>query len=132
MVFLQCIHYTEANLSQLKEEGLKYPSSVTEYELCCYTFTAGIYTYNLAQHNIDMSKPHIKFNYYGDYYKCIYDCDPQEYSKDVGITQEYLIPTLNIPYQYLDVSGMSILNDMNMPNTHTFGSEVCNKLIIAE
>lgn len=105
--FLQCVHYTGASLEQLKGKGLQYPQVISDDDLCVYTFTAGIYVYNIAQHSIDNKKPHVLFNYYGDYYKCIYDCDPQEYSKDIGVTQEYLIPSLNIPYNYLDISGLT-------------------------
>jgi hypothetical protein len=99
--FLQCVHYTKATYSDLYPKGL-YGNINNSY-----TFAHGIYVYNKNQHVINPNESYVEFSYYGPYYKCVYDPDPwDELSKDIGTSQEYLIPTMHISYRYLDIAGL--------------------------
>lgn len=108
---LPCIHYTKATYYDILYNGL-HGSQMDNT-----TFSSGIYVFNSNQHVPDKSLNYILFLYIGEYYKCVYDPDPYgETSKDIGITQEYLLPVLNLPSEYLDLTNVSD-NSTNLFNT---------------
>lgn len=97
---IACIHYTKAAKTQLTEQGL------TQSNKSNTTFCNGIYVYNKDTHKPTQNQGYVEFEYQGIYYKCIYDPDYHEangvvYDKGGGSTQEYLIPTVVIPTEYL-------------------------------
>lgn len=103
--YLSCLHFTKATEKELKNKGLIWSSDA---ELV--TFTNGVYVYNSAQTPYSLSTlDNVEFVYNGPYYKCIYDCDPDgNCNKDIGVTQEYLIPVKNVPADYLHFNGKII------------------------